>query len=517
MTDEPNPYEDIFRPPPAAGRMLAMALARLTEAFECNPGRVEMALQWEGIVGRHNRNKNRLGPEDEISVDLSEGCAMRTTAETMLHRGHEQTLEYDRLLDEWYRENPDTREYREFELSEIYFPLGRDGFQRAATPSEEVQVLNTWASWNEESINDLARGAERAIKRAQEGLEGLYDRVGIYDRKDARSRIEKELSDPAALAVRIRRDLRVNALGRKISRWKEIEKYKAIIEFRKLDLFPSFPFGCPEEFPEAISRDVSILDSYDARLKDNDADIDEADQCLQRIIEFRDAFPASELLLLHIEQTMDLKRKGALLGVPQFDEGLSWYRFLEAELEWKAARVHEAEREKSDEAKHSIQWAKELLGMLPMVASRSLDLEKHPLADLPDERVPESLRVLFEQAHLCYLFNLEIPCAMTCGSLIEEALETRFPQLRDEWQRKQREERKSVSWREKREQITAIYPTFQKVAGIASDVIRDRNDAVHDPSKFLLGRRAEQASLLRNTRRVLANLFDTNSTRSSNA
>jgi hypothetical protein len=97
---------------------------------------------------------------------------------------------------------------------------------------------------------------------------------------------------------------------------------------------------------------------------------------------------------------------------------------------------------------------------------------------------------------------------MTCGSLIEEALETRFPELRNEWQRKQREERKSVSWREKREQVTAIHPSFQKVAGIASDVVRDRNDAVHDPSKFLLGKRTEQASLLRKTRMVLANLFE---------
>jgi len=37
-----------------------------------------------------------------------------------------------------------------------------------------------------------------------------------------------------------------------------------------------------------------------------------------------------------------------------------------------------------------------------------------------------ALSVLFEQAHLCYLFNLEIPCAMTCGSLIEEAIEVKF-------------------------------------------------------------------------------------------
>jgi hypothetical protein len=510
VTDDPD-LRDIFRLPPGAGRLLAMALARLVEVFECNPGRAEMVLQWEGLIGRHSRNQNRLGPEDEISVDLSEEYALRTSAETMLHRGHAQTFEYDRLLDEWYKDNSTTREYQDFELSNIYsYDLGQNGFQRAATPSEEVQMLNTWAGWTEESLNDLAKGKERAIREARERLEGLYDRAS-YGLKDARSRIERELSDPAALAEKVRRDLRVNAIDREYRRWKEIEQYKAIIERRQLPLFPKFPFGCSEEFPEGIVQDVSKLDSILSKGRETSEDIDTAEERLQRIVAFREAFPASDLLLEHIEQDRESERKGQLrreVGLPQFNVGSNWYKYLEAELEWMATRSHDSERERSDEARHSIQWAKELLGMLPMVAKRSLSLEKHPLSDLPDERVPESLRVLFEQAHLCYLFNLEIPCAMTCGSLIEEALETRFPELRNEWQRKQREERKSVSWREKREQVTAIHPSFQKVAGIASDVVRDRNDAVHDPSKFLLGKHTEQASLLRKTRMVLANLFE---------
>jgi hypothetical protein len=97
VTDDPD-LRDIFRLPPDAGRLLAMALARLVEAFECNPGRAEMVLQWEGLIGRHSRNQNRLGPEDEISVDLSEEYALRTSAETMLHRGHAQTFEYEGQL-----------------------------------------------------------------------------------------------------------------------------------------------------------------------------------------------------------------------------------------------------------------------------------------------------------------------------------------------------------------------------------------------------------------------------------
>ena len=87
------------------------------------------------------------------------------------------------------------------------------------------------------------------------------------------------------------------------------------------------------------------------------------------------------------------------------------------------------------EPKEEIQWAKELVGMLPEIASRSLDFERHPLSTISDKCVPESLRDLFEQAHMSYFFNQDVPCTLVCGSLLEHAFEIKFPDLFGEWDR----------------------------------------------------------------------------------
>jgi hypothetical protein len=158
-------------------------------------------------------------------------------------------------------------------------------------------------------------------------------------------------------------------------------------------------------------------------------------------------------------------------------------------------------------ASATIFWAKEMVGRLGEVVEREDALSAHSIADL-GESIPRSIRALFEQAHMCYLFDFDIPCTITCGSLLEEAIETRFPQLKEDWERRQRTDRKSVSWMRKLEESAALLPALARVKAMASDVVQKRNDAVHDPAKYLAARRGVSNDVLLETRDVLRALFE---------
>jgi hypothetical protein len=151
-------------------------------------------------------------------------------------------------------------------------------------------------------------------------------------------------------------------------------------------------------------------------------------------------------------------------------------------------------------------WAKELIGRLPKLADRSLALDFHSLTEM-NGYVPPSLMVLFEQAHFCALFDLDIACLATCGSLIEEALGVRFPELQKKWDEWYRENGRLVGWKKQKEDVLACYPAFDNVVIKASEVLYERNNAVHDPAKFLRHERGRQVASLRKTRDVLENLF----------
>jgi len=159
-------------------------------------------------------------------------------------------------------------------------------------------------------------------------------------------------------------------------------------------------------------------------------------------------------------------------------------------------------------------WAKEVVGMLPLIAERSSELASHPIARL-GESIPESLRVLFEQANLCYLFDFDIPCVVTCGSLLEDAFKRRFPDLAVGWenQRKQNPPR-YVSLLGKANDVASRYPR-SRVSAFLSDEYRalweindTRRDAVHDPGTYLAGGKRKSEEVLRKTRDILEILFD---------
>jgi hypothetical protein len=165
------------------------------------------------------------------------------------------------------------------------------------------------------------------------------------------------------------------------------------------------------------------------------------------------------------------------------------------------------------EPKEEIQWAKELVGMLPKIASRSLDFERHPLFTISDKCVPESLRDLFEQAHMSYLFNQDVPCTLVCGSLLEHAFEIRFPDLFGEWDRafksarKQGKKPEALAFWQKLDIVVSKFSFCGPARQRADAVWSSRTEAMHHPDRYLAQARYRAIDALRDTREALLILF----------
>ena len=162
----------------------------------------------------------------------------------------------------------------------------------------------------------------------------------------------------------------------------------------------------------------------------------------------------------------------------------------------------------------SVFWAKELIGMLPLVVERSQGFTSHPISKLGDT-VPKGLRVLFEQAHLCFLFDLDIPCVVTCGSLLENAFKSRFPELAVRWDSERtKNPPRYVSLVAKARHVIAHDPSSTLSSRLGSQmhalrtISSDRNRAVHDPNLYLGSGKQKSEAILRNTRDILGVLFE---------
>lgn len=160
-------------------------------------------------------------------------------------------------------------------------------------------------------------------------------------------------------------------------------------------------------------------------------------------------------------------------------------------------------------------WAKELVGMLPTIAERSLELTSHPIAQL-GESIPDSLRVLFEQLHLSYLFGFEIPCTLTCGALVEEAFQVRFQEMFATWDReylgaKKRGERPhALPFWEKIDRVVARNPFAGPARQLAKSVWDARTRAMHNPEEYIRRDGYESEVILPDARKVLQVLFEPN-------
>ncbi len=152
-------------------------------------------------------------------------------------------------------------------------------------------------------------------------------------------------------------------------------------------------------------------------------------------------------------------------------------------------------------------WAKELVGRLPEVVERDQSFKAHAIASM-NGYVPQSIMLLFEQAHICHIFDLEIACVVLSGGLIEEAFEVRFPKLRDKWHDQQHRDKKAVPWRQRVAEVVERLPSFSDQANAVLEVLGYRNDAIHEPAKYLRERRTSSGRVLEMSRKILQCLFE---------
>ncbi|MGD0630090.1 MAG: hypothetical protein ABR987_12085 [Terracidiphilus sp.] len=517
-----------------AGRVLASALARLINAYEMSPERAQHALSWEHLPGRVG-SRYPISERDEASARKYSDSAKQVIETSMLHEGRDSLSEYSQLLDDWDLIHGKADE-ESFKLDEY---LDQKDYDWHATgigmTDAEKRQLQGWStedverlrSRDPELLNEYRREIEQeAMKEAAKG------RDYIESEENRRVWVEARLADLESAANAKMLGAYKNDLDVQQSRWERIERMRSVAENQGRNLLwrdivesadsegltlPERPAKVEWDFPDCLTPEVRII--YDATeqtrsqlwttSKSQDV-VDEYEKLIGQLVALCKEIPTTPAIARYMEwnegERTSIDRSIPRLPIPT-DYG--WPEYYGLVLDDEAYLDREINEDVRKSGNLWIHWAKELVGMLPAVTKRAVELGKHPISDIPKDRVPESLSVLFEQAHLCYLFNLEIPCVMTCGSLIEEAIEAKFPELKEEWRRRQWADKKSVPWRSKLEEVARAYLPFGRVWGLAWKVVQKRNEAVHDPTKYLKESKGQSERILRGSRDVLKALFET--------
>jgi hypothetical protein len=141
----------------------------------------------------------------------------------------------------------------------------------------------------------------------------------------------------------------------------------------------------------------------------------------------------------------------------------------------------------------------ELLGKVPKAVNRAAQLDQISL-----ERVPDmELRRYFEEAHHCYLYGLDVACAVLCRAILDSALQRRCDPRRDL--------KRSVPTPEYFERLLEEAERGGLLAddrpGCARKVRRAGNDAIHEFPTFARLWEHKLVEILDDTRKVLLDLY----------
>ena len=272
------------------------------------------------------------------------------------------------------------------------------------------------------------------------------------------------------------------------------------------DSRPERPVQDERRFPDSLTPEMRSL--YETTKQKQDQlwlalsreHVDEYEALVGQLVALSKELPttpeiAREMARSESGRAQSSNRFGPRVPIPT-DYG--WYEYCGLAMDDEASFAREIEEEVRGSGNLWIHWAKELVGMLPAITKRAVELGKHPISDIPKDHVPESLSVLFEQAHLCYLFNFDIPCVVTCGSLLEDAFKTRFPDLAIGWEKlRNQSPPKYVSLLGKAKDVVGHNPRSKVSAFLSGEYsslweINDtRRYAVHDPGTYLAGGKAK--------------------------
>ncbi len=490
-------------------------MARLVEAYECDPVRARHVLEWEHLPGRSYQS-NTVIPEVEKQIAKAEDDALRHLRLTALHQGNDASLEYDGLLNDWYGICGTAREY-DFD----FFNFISDKYG----PNEHISNIFLTASerekqcgWTIEEIDRLRQGDSTAVVCYRKELEGLAEAKRLRG-DEARAWIENELIDLSNAADRKLLQLRHYAIHDRLSKWEVIERTRAWAESFGLqqlwkstlesnpgiDIPPPPPLTLPSQatlhfLPKDIEDTYQRLKELEGKLwiSRDPKMLSDSESLMDRLIRMSMKIEDSAGIKAYMEMKEKERQEQGRTALPT---SFGWYGYYGAMLDAEENEKSEDTRLGRSEGKLYIQWAKELIGLLPSIVNRCSRLKFHPFAAI-GEQIPIAHRTLFEQAHMLYIFDFDIPCTLTCGTLIEELVEKEFPEFITKWS-----EEKTV-WELKVNDIVLRYPQYLEAKPFLENIMDNRNVAAHDPSAYLRNGNMRSESILRMTRKVLEIFFE---------
>jgi hypothetical protein len=523
-----------------AGRVLAAALARLIEAYESCPDRARHALSWEHLPGRVG-SPSPISERDEASAGKASDSAKQVVQTSILHDGVAPLSEYSQLLDDWNLIS-DRGEEESFKLDE-YLGSNHSNWEvtgEGLTPSEKRRLQG----WRMEDVERLRSRDPELLSEYRRELENaaLAQKLGGKDREIW---VEARLADIDSAVESKILGARVNDLDVVFSKWRKIEEQRifAANQGRTWEWFetpedsrPERPVQDERKFPDSLTSEMRSLYETTKQTQDqlwltrSREHVDEYEALVGQLVALSKELPttpeiAREMARREKHRAEFYNRFGPRVPIPT-DYG--WYEYCSLAMEDEA----DFDREIEDDVRRSgnlwIHWAKELVGMLPAITRRAVEFGKHPISDIPKVRVPESLSVLFEQAHLAYLFDFDIPCVLTCGALVEEAFKERFNEMFEDWDRQFSEAKRK--YKEAKMKSNALKESEQKPQGLAFwekiDKVVDQNpsaaparqlanriwgartQAMHHPEDYLRQVKYKSRDVLFDTRKVLQFLFE---------
>jgi hypothetical protein len=534
-----------------AGRVLATALARLINAYEMSPERAQHALSWEHLPGRVG-SSSPISGRDEASARKYSDSAKRVIETSMLHEGRDPLSEYSQLLDDWDLIHSKADE-ESFKLDEY---LDQKDYNwhvtgKGMTDAEKRQLQG----WSTEDVERLRSRDPELLSEYRQELEKEADKQAekgkdyIEWEENRKIWVEARLADLESAANAKMLAARVNDLNVQRSRWEAIERMRPLAEDQGRTLLwkdivesnyseqltlPELPTRVDWRFPECLIPEVRIIyDATEQQMRQlwttptSQEVVDEYEKLLSQLVTLSNEIPITPAIERYMEwnegERTSIDRSIPRLPIPT---NYGWPEYYGLVLDDEAS----LDREISDEVRKSgnlwIHWAKELVGMLPTVTKRAVELGKHPISDIPN--VPESLSVLFEQAHLAYLFDFDIPCVLTCGALVEEAFQKRFKEMFENWDRQFSEAKRQ--YKEAKMKSNALKESEQKPQGLAFwekiDKVVDQNpsaaparqlanriwgartQAMHHPEDYFRQVKYKSRDVLFDTRKVLQFLFE---------
>lgn len=268
----------------------------------------------------------------------------------------------------------------------------------------------------------------------------------------------------------------------------------------------------------------SYLQLLDAWYEDNRADVEELnsdivldDELHERSKWEKEEFEGNDLLdnprfvsflkgdASRFDDDADLKR--AFAAEWGLDPSLQSFDLALRGYEKHKAQMKDGYFTAKSSSSSAIFWSKEMAGRLVQVVDREHGLERHPFGDV-GELIPPAHRTLFENAHMLYLFDFDIPCILTCGALVEELVKREFPDLDEKWEQQFRGGT-PVKWKDKVREVMSRNPAFKRAEPLLVRIMYARNGVAHDPGAYLGagGNKAERVLL--ETRKVLEIFYET--------